>query len=141
MNDPQKNQRIKVLRSIRGYEVGKSYVITRVDSTDNTLIAVDADGKEGSWLKWDDCVITGDEISWAWLKGQLNGETLELLSAFDGVEGLRLKDELRDHILIQLPNLKDRILRSQIQIEEERGPVGVACGGPFESETDEKSPF
>ena len=44
---------------------------------------------------------------------------LEHLGAFDGVEMLRLKDEIRDRILLQRRNLKERILSCQKQLEEE----------------------
>jgi hypothetical protein len=119
MTRPQPKQRIKVTRPSCGYEPGKTYTIIRVDDNDNTLIAADSAGREGSWIKWDHCVQADGEIGWSWLKGQLPADALELLSAFDGLEALRLKDELRDHILLQLPGLKDRILHSQIQLEEE----------------------
>jgi hypothetical protein len=119
MKRPQPKQRIKVTRPSRGYECGKTYTIVRVDNDDNTLVATDSEGKEGSWIKWDCCVQVTGEIGWSWLKGQLSAEALELLSAFENLESLRLKDEIRDHILLQLPGLKDRILHSQIQIEEE----------------------
>jgi hypothetical protein len=121
MTNPQPKQRIKVIRPGRGYERGKTYTIVRVDPSDNTLVAADSSGKEGSWVKWDHCVAGGGEVNWSWLKGQLSADALELLSAFEGLEALRLKDEIRDHILLQLPGLKDRILRSQIQLEEEFG--------------------
>jgi hypothetical protein len=116
---PQLKQRIKVTRPSRGYEAGKTYTILRVDDNDNTLIAVDSEGKEGPWIKWEYCIPSEGQIGWAWLKGQLPAEALELLSAFDSLDTLRLKDEIRDHILLQLPGLKERILHSQIQLEEE----------------------
>jgi hypothetical protein len=123
MTNPQPKQRIRITRSGRGYETGKVYTIVRVDNSDHTLVAVDSEGKEGSWIKWDHCVLGGGEINWSWLKGQLSADALELLSAFEGLESLRLRDEIRDHILLQLPGLKDRILHSQIQLEEQNGSI------------------
>lgn len=138
MNNPQAKQRIKVIRPGRGYERGKTYTIVRVDNSDNTLVAADSQGKEGSWVKWDHCVPAGGEVNWSWLKGQLSTEALELLNAFEGLETLRLKDEIRDHILLQLPGLKDRILRSQIQLEEELGAIDDSspASNPNEEELD-----
>jgi len=138
MNNPQPKQRIKVTRPGRGYERGKTYTVVRVDSSDNTLIATDSSGKEGSWVKWEHCIPGGGEVNWSWLKGQLSTDALELLSAFEGLEALRLKDEIRDHILLQLPGLKDRILRSQIQLEEEFGAIDESSPGncPHEEELD-----
>ena len=138
MTRPQPKQRIKVTRPTRGYELGKTYTIVRVDNDDNTLIASDSEGQEGSWVKWDHCVLVNGEIGWSWLKGQLSAEALELLSAFEKLESLRLKDEIRDHILLQLPGLKDRILHSQIQMEEEGHAVGAASSRkvPIEDEAE-----
>jgi len=126
MNNPQAKQRIKITRPTRGYVPGKTYTIVRVDNSDNTLMAADSQGKEGTWVKWDHCVPAAGDVCWSWLKTQLSGDALELLSAFDGLEHLRLKDEIRDHILLQLPNLRERILRSQIQLEEEFGLIDDA---------------
>jgi hypothetical protein len=84
-------------------------------------------------------VLAGPEISWDWLKGQLPGEVLELLSAFQGLESLRLKPEVRDHILLQLPNLKERILSSQVAIEEEFGTTDFSSQeAPPPAEEDEE---
>ncbi len=138
MKRPQPRQRIRVTHPSRGYECGKTYTIVRVDDNDNTLVATDSEGKEGSWIKWDYCVPATAEIGWSWLKGQLSADALELLSAFENLEMLRLKDEIRDHILLQLPGLKDRILHSQIQIEEEGHAVHSAASRnvPLEDETE-----
>ena len=66
----------------------------------------------------------------------MSADALELLSAFEGLETLRLKDEIRDHILLQLPSLKDRILHSQIQLEEALDTAKAASGRnhPMEDE-------
>jgi hypothetical protein len=138
MTRPQPKQRIKVTRPSRGYECGKTYTIVRVDDNDNTLIAIDSDGKEGSWIKWESCIQADGEIGWSWLKGQLSADALELLSAFDGLETLRLKDEIRDHILLQLPGLKDRILHSQVQIEEEVHAISAAPSQNVPTEDEEE---
>jgi hypothetical protein len=121
MKNPQVNQRIRVTTASRGYDLGTVYLITKVDHSDNTLIARDAQGREGSWIKWDVCMLAGPNIAWDWLKTQLPSEVLELLSAFNGLEALSLKPEVRDHILSQLPNLRERILRAQIALDEEFG--------------------
>ena len=143
MNNPQKKQRIRVTRASRGYELGKIYTIVRVDPNDSTLVAADSNGTEGSWVKWELCVLAGPEISWDWLKGQLPGEVLELLSAFQGLESLRLKPEVRDHILLQLPNLKERILSSQVAIEEEFGTTdfGSSDNSTPAEEQEEEAPL
>ncbi len=88
-------------------------------------------------------MLAGPEISWDWLKGQLPGEVLELLNAFQGLEALRLKPEVRDHILLQLPNLKERILASQVAIEEEFGTTdfGSSDNSASAEEQEEEAPL
>jgi hypothetical protein len=134
MKNPQRNQRIRVIRSGRGYEPGKTYTVTKVDPSDNTLIAADSGGNEGSWLKWDQCILAGPNISWDWLKTQLPSEVLELLTAFNGLETLTLKPEVRDYILSQLPNLKDRILQAQVALDEQFGGEPLSAPEPSEME-------
>lgn len=142
MNSPQVKQRIKVKRSSNGYERGKTYVIARVDHNDNTLVAADSQGKEGSWISWRHCEPAADDINWAWLKAHLSSEALELLSAFEGLENLRLKDDIRDRILLQLPNLKDRILSAQVQLEEELQTSAASTSAADDADDDpNESPF
>jgi hypothetical protein len=119
MKNPHRNQRIRLTHSTRGYEAGKVYTVNQVDPDDSTLTATDPNGKDGQWVPWALCMEAGPEISWDWLRGQLPGEVLELLCAFEGLEQLRLRDEIRDHILNQLPNLKQRILDAQVAIDDQ----------------------
>ena len=123
MNNPQVKQRIKIKRPSQGYERGKTYVIVRVDPNDNTLVAADSQGKEGPWIQWRNCEACADDINWNWLKAHLPSEALELLSAFEGLDALRLKDDIRDRILMQLPNLKEKVLTAQAQLEDEFSPL------------------
>ena len=134
MNNPKKHQRIRVPRATNGYQPGKIYTIERIDASDNTLIAKDTSGKEGRWIKWSECVCATPDVNWEWLKGQLPGEILELLSAFNGLENLRLKNEVRDYILLQLPQLKERILQAQVALDEQFG------GEPFHAAEDSPEP-
>jgi len=140
MDNPRIKQRIKIKRPTRGYERGKTYVIVRVDTNDNTLVAADSEGKEGTWIQWRHCELCTDDITWSWLKNHLPSEALELLSAFEGLDGLRLNDTIRDRILMQLPNLKERILTSQIQLEEEFASTGAGVPGPGDEEDPSNEP-
>ena len=142
VNNPQPKQRIKVKRNSNGYERGKTYVIVRVDPNDNTLVAADSQGKEGSWISWRHCELCAHDINWNWLKAHLSSEALELLSAFENLENLRLKDDIRDQILLQLPNLKDRILSAQVQLEEQLHTSTVNTPAPGDDDDDSSdSPF
>lgn len=92
-----------------GYEPGRLYTVTSVDSNDNTLKAQAANGQEGGWIKWRDCQKAND-IGWEWLKTVLPAEALDLLAAFDGVENLSLREDLRNRLVMQIPGLHDKIL-------------------------------
>lgn len=92
-----------------GYEPGRIYRVTSVDSNDSTLKAQAANGQEGGWIKWRDCQKAND-IGWEWLKTVLPAEALDLLAAFDGVESLSLREDLRNRLIMQIPGLHDKIL-------------------------------
>ena len=132
MKNPRVGQRIRT-SNVQGYERSKTYTVSCVDPGDNTLRATDSTGREGNWIKWSQCREVGPDISWEWLKSQIPGDVLELLSAFNGLENLQLRPEVRDHILLQLPDLKRRILESQLALFE-----GDDLSQPSESEDDDE---
>ena len=99
-----------------GYRRGESYEIVKIDSNDSTLKARDENGQIGGWIRWSDCEIS-NSIGWEWLKGQLPTETLELLSAFDGLHALMLRPDIRIALIHQTPALKDRILDACEELE------------------------
>jgi len=103
------------------YEPGRNYTVTSVDRNDSTLKARDAMGNEGNWIKWSDCKKT-DDIGWEWLKTVLPAEALDLLAAFDGVEGLSLREDLRNRLVMQIPGLHDKILGAMADEEAEQPP-------------------
>lgn len=100
------------------YQAGKIYTVVDVDPNDNTLRARDSSGEEGNWIRWADCR-AAEDIGWDWLKGALPAEALDLLSNFDGLDGLRLREEVRTALLLKIPNLKNAILEAQEQMQME----------------------
>jgi hypothetical protein len=92
-----------------GYEPGRHYTVISVDSSDQTVKAKSNNGSEGGWIKWCDCKKAND-IGWDWLKTVLPAEALDLLAAFDGVENLSLREDLRNRLIMQIPGLHDKIL-------------------------------
>ena len=92
-----------------GYEPSRNYTVISVDSSDQTLKAKSNTGSEGGWIKWNDCRKAND-IGWDWLKTVLPAEALDLLAAFDGVENLSLREDLRNRLIMQIPGLHDKIL-------------------------------
>lgn len=91
------------------YEGGRNYTVRDIDPNDSTLRALDENGKRGSWIRWDDCRSVS-EIGWDWLKGRLPAESLELLSAFNGLERLKLRQDVTFALVSEIPSLKQRIL-------------------------------
>jgi hypothetical protein len=91
------------------YDEGGSYVVSDIDPMDCTLRARDDNGKIRSWIRWADCRLV-TEIGWNWLKGQLPADALELLSAFNGLERLKLREDVTTALVAEIPTLKQRIL-------------------------------
>lgn len=113
-----------------GYQSGKTYTVTKVDSNDHTLCASDASGGEGNWIRWADCQLS-DAIGWEWLKGVLPAEALDLLSNFDGLQHLSLKEEVRNKLLLKIPNLKSAIVEAQLELQtkqQEMEEATIAAG-------------
>jgi hypothetical protein len=93
------------------YKPDENYVVTQIDTNDRTLVARNAEGRVGRWIRWCDCESI-DGIGWDWLKGVLPADALELLSAFDGVQLLALRSDIRKALVAQAPELKGRILNA-----------------------------
>ena len=98
------------------YRRGESYEVVQIDSNDSTLRARDEHGRTGKWIRWHDCEMF-NEIGWEWLKGELSAEALELLSAFDGLQTLRLRPEIRIALVERLPALKEKVLDACVALE------------------------
>lgn len=91
------------------YQQGRTYFVADIDDDDCTLRAQDELGKVGCWIRWVDCVIING-IGWDWLKDQLSPEARDLLSAFDGLDLLQLRDHVSVALVAEIPSLKEGIL-------------------------------
>lgn len=98
------------------YQTGGIYRVHQVDS-DGTFRAIDDLGIERDFLRWEECRAVG--IGWEWIRDYLDSRSLDLLSAFDGLENLRLRDEVETKIITSIPNLADTILNLMPMVEEE----------------------
>ena len=98
------------------YRRGECYEVMEIDHRDGTLNARDEHGRTGAWIRWRDCE-KDDSIGWEWLKGQLSSDTLELLAAFDGLQNLKLRPEVRIALVRQLPDLKEKLLNACVSLE------------------------
>jgi hypothetical protein len=54
----------------------------------------------------------------------LPAEALDLLAAFDGLESLSLREDLRNRLVLQIPGLHDKIL-SAMADEETQVPASI----------------
>ncbi len=97
------------------YRINSVHRVHQIDS-DGTFRAIDEFGIEGDFLLWADCIPVG--LGWAWLREHLDARTLALLSAFDGLENLRLREDVETRVILADPTLADTILRILPEVEE-----------------------
>ena len=117
MNPAPIGTRIQVVANSNNhhYRVGGIYHVHQVDP-DGTFKAACEAGVEGDYLKWSDCKPAG--IGWEWLRGQLDARTLDLLSAFEGVELLSLRKDVEAQVISAIPDLSGRILQILPEVEQ-----------------------
>jgi hypothetical protein len=110
------------------YTMGGVYTITHIDESDSTLKGDDVNGVTGNWIRWKDVMVVGT-IGWDFIKKVLPPDVIEFLGTFDGIEQLELSGDVKDAILLSLPNLHERIL------EEGAKPRGVTPAPTEKKET------
>jgi len=107
--------RVRIIRDTIGLgrvELNDTYTVVEVKLTDRLHLR-DSLGTRFTWPIVD-CVHPGPDTEWiqrsspAFAKGSL---TRRLLHGFVGKRFLRLRPSIRDHILLQQPDLKERILQ------------------------------
>jgi len=110
--------RIRIIgnRSHHDYRIGGIYRIHHNADSD-CFSAIDEQGNVGRLAQWKDCERAA--IGWEWLRTQLDARSLELLSAFVGVEHLTLKPEIENQLVFAIPHLEEAILRVLPAIEEQ----------------------
>ena len=108
--------RIQVLSNDNqhNYRIGSVHRVHQVHS-DGTFNAIDEQGIEGDFLMWKDCEPVG--IGWEWIREHLDAHSLDLLSAFDGLQNLRLRESVETAVITSIPNLADTILRRLPEVE------------------------
>jgi len=112
MKSVMQGMRVRVIESspFDEYHIGQDLVVDQVDASDNTLRGRDpATGKTGGWIHWHQVEEVGARVGWDFLKTVLSPRTVELLSAFDGLQRLKLKSEVADTILLGVADLEQRV--------------------------------
>lgn len=118
MNPAPIGTRIQVISndSRHHYRIGGIYRVHQVDG-DGTFKAIDDLGIEGDYLRWEQCRSVG--IGWEWIREHLDSRSLDLLTAFDGLENLGLRDDVETKVITSIPNLADTILNLMPVVDEE----------------------
>lgn len=109
------------------YTIGGIYTVTHIDDSDGTLKAEDANGVTGNWIRWKDVTPAGT-VGWDFIKKVLPADVIEFLGAFDGIEQLELTGDVKDAILLSLPDLHERILKETARLKS------AAKGEPSEQD-------
>lgn len=106
--------RIRIVQDTLGLaraELNDTYTVIEVKRTDRLHLR-DSLGNRFTWPLMD-CIHPGTDMEWiqhnspAFAEGTL---TRRLLQGFSGKRFLRLRPSIRDRILLQQPDLKDRIM-------------------------------
>lgn len=116
MNPVPVGNRIQIIsnNNAHQYRVGGIYRVHQIDN-DGTLKAIDDMGVEGDYLIWDDCQLVG--MGWKWIREHLDARSLDLLSAFHGLENLSLRQDVETKVITTIPNLADQILEILPEVE------------------------
>ena len=116
MNPAPIGTRIQVLSNSNHhhYRIGGTYRVQHVEP-DGNFKAIDDQGVEGDSLRWRDCRVIG--LGWEWLRAHLDARSLDLLSAFDGVENLRMRQCVESRLITGIPNLAEAIRNKLPEVE------------------------
>ena len=112
MEPGKKGTKVRVVEAepFNDYRVGQELIVEVVDESDNTFRGRDmTTGNMGGWINWSQVEEVGGAVSWDFLQRVLTPQTVQLLQAFDGLHRLRLRSEVADTILLELPDLEARI--------------------------------
>jgi hypothetical protein len=99
------------------YTIGGVYTVTHIDDSDGTLKADDINGVTGNWIRWKDVAPAGT-VGWDFIKKVLPVDVIEFLGAFDCIDQLELSGDVKDAILLSLPDLHERILKESAKLKK-----------------------
>ncbi len=101
------------------YIIGGVYTVTHIDESDGTLKAEDSNKIIGNWIRWKDTIPLGT-VGWEFIKKVLPADVIEFLGSFDSIEQLELSGDLKDAILLSLPDLHERILKESTKSQKSK---------------------
>ena len=109
--EPKAGQVVRVTakHSSHDYEMGRRYLVSKTDTDDKTAqLAGALDNVSGGWIHWDE--IEPVSLGWAFCDSVLPREVSRVLAACKGTAVLALRRDVKDALLQQLPDLRERIL-------------------------------
>ena len=111
ITNPVKGMRVKVIANSTDHEytVGQTYTIKRIAYSQGCCRLADSKGRTLNWCCFAD-LASNRQVGWDWLSANLPSETLKILSAFDGLDGLTLKEEIANALVSEITDLRQRIL-------------------------------
>jgi hypothetical protein len=101
------------------YIIGGVYTVTHIDESDGTLKAEDSNKIIGNWIRCKDTIPLGT-VGWEFIKKVLPADVIEFLGSFDSIEQLELSGDVKDAILLSLPDLHERILKESTKSQKSK---------------------
>lgn len=100
--------RVRTNSGSHNYTIGSTVTVVHVDN-DGTVRARRPDGSIGNWLAIRDAE-PGEPSLWSALRADLPEDVVCFLSAFEGLEELTVRDDIAEKVLLELPDLLERIV-------------------------------
>ena len=108
--------RLRPGQSESGVEPSTIDTVGQVDTNDSTYRLRGSDGALKNWVSFSSLQVSS-VVGWDFLKNALPEDALDLLAGFKGLDALELDDQVVSHILMNLPDLQDRILSAVQELD------------------------
>lgn len=120
MSKPRSGDMCQVTHSHSGYTQGVVYEIVNVDENDDTVtLRLPGESEDGFWIKWS-ALLPRSTVSYETLKESLSSEVRAFLSAFEGLKGLRLREDCQAEIINEIPDLNLVLIRTVRRLDAQR---------------------
>ena len=110
--EPKIGELVEVTRNSGSHpcRIGERVIVSQVDDSDDTLKGVLRGTKAVAdfWIPYAD--VEPVRFGWAFARRHLPSDLATLLEACDGIEFLKLSRDVKECLVDQLPDWKDRVL-------------------------------
>ena len=110
-DEPKVGQVVRVTakHSNHDYELGRRYLVCKTDTDDKTAqLAGAIDNVANGWILWSE--LEPVTLGWEFCESVLPREVARILAACKGTTTLALRRDVKDALLQQLPDLRERVL-------------------------------